>query len=187
MNTKLQCLNSQTFSSHLIGHHSKSVVRIVLDFDSQQFCFLHFSYENTSFQTGPQGCRTAAGARRQRRASQVRHWRRPRECMPVQQSASVRSSILWSPEQLWQRHVLAEDDAPCGTRSGSQRLWSSKSSDPIFRNRQRLNLERRLHNLLESFFCQKGVPNAESSRSMRGLRKGVSDKPYPHLCNAGRP
>ncbi|XP_066373111.1 uncharacterized protein [Miscanthus floridulus] len=28
---------------------------------------------------------------------------------------------------------------------------------------------------------------AESSRSVRGLRKGVSGKPYPHLCNARRP
>ena len=34
---------------------------------------------------------------------------------------------------------------------------------------------------------QKGVPSAESSRSVRGLRKGVSGKPYPRLCNARRP
>ena len=33
----------------------------------------------------------------------------------------------------------------------------------------------------------KGVPSAESSRSVRGLGKGVSDKPYPRLCNARRP
>jgi len=33
----------------------------------------------------------------------------------------------------------------------------------------------------------KGVPSAESSRSVRGLGKGVSGKPYPHLCNARRP
>ncbi|XP_066349408.1 RNA polymerase II C-terminal domain phosphatase-like 1 isoform X5 [Miscanthus floridulus] len=32
-----------------------------------------------------------------------------------------------------------------------------------------------------------GVPSAESSRSVRGLGKGVSGKPYPHLCNARRP
>ena len=31
------------------------------------------------------------------------------------------------------------------------------------------------------------VPSAESSRSVRGLRKGVSGKPYPRLCNARRP
>ena len=31
------------------------------------------------------------------------------------------------------------------------------------------------------------VPSAESSRSVRGLGKGVSDKPYPRLCNARRP
>ena len=31
------------------------------------------------------------------------------------------------------------------------------------------------------------VPSAESSRSVRGLGKGVSGKPYPHLCNARRP
>ena len=30
-------------------------------------------------------------------------------------------------------------------------------------------------------------PSAESSRSVRGLGKGVSGKPYPHLCNAMRP
>ena len=29
----------------------------------------------------------------------------------------------------------------------------------------------------------KGVPSAESSRSVRGLGKGVSGKPYPCLCN----
>ena len=33
---------------------------------------------------------------------------------------------------------------------------------------------------------KKGVPSAESSRSMRGLGKGVSGKPYPRLCNARR-
>ena len=31
------------------------------------------------------------------------------------------------------------------------------------------------------------VPSAESSRSVRGLGKGVSGKPYPRLCNARRP
>jgi len=31
---------------------------------------------------------------------------------------------------------------------------------------------------------KKGVPSAESSRSVRGLGKGVSGKPYPRLCNA---
>ena len=30
-------------------------------------------------------------------------------------------------------------------------------------------------------------PSAESSRSVRGLGKGVSGKPYPRLCNARRP
>ena len=34
---------------------------------------------------------------------------------------------------------------------------------------------------------KKGVPSAESSRSVRGLGKGVSGKPYPHLCNTRRP
>ena len=34
---------------------------------------------------------------------------------------------------------------------------------------------------------KKGVPSVESSRSVRGLRKGVSGKPYPRLCNARRP
>ena len=29
----------------------------------------------------------------------------------------------------------------------------------------------------------KGVPSAESSRSVRGLGKGVSGKPYPRLCD----
>ena len=33
----------------------------------------------------------------------------------------------------------------------------------------------------------KGRTSAESSRSVRGLGKGVSGKPYPRLCNAGRP
>jgi len=31
------------------------------------------------------------------------------------------------------------------------------------------------------------VPSAESSRSVRGLGKGVSSKPYPRLCNTRRP
>ena len=31
---------------------------------------------------------------------------------------------------------------------------------------------------------KKGVPSAESSRSVRGLGKGVSGKSYPRLCNA---
>jgi len=34
---------------------------------------------------------------------------------------------------------------------------------------------------------KKGVPSAESSRSVRGLGKGVSGKPYPRLCDARRP
>jgi len=33
---------------------------------------------------------------------------------------------------------------------------------------------------------KKGVPSAESSRSVRGLGKGISGKPYPRLCNARR-
>ncbi|XP_066388256.1 uncharacterized protein [Miscanthus floridulus] len=32
-----------------------------------------------------------------------------------------------------------------------------------------------------------GVPSAESSRSVQGLGKGVSGKPYPRMCNARRP
>ncbi|GJN05056.1 hypothetical protein PR202_ga22655 [Eleusine coracana subsp. coracana] len=31
------------------------------------------------------------------------------------------------------------------------------------------------------------VPSAESSRTVRGLGKGFSGRPYPRLCNAGRP
>ncbi|CAD6262950.1 unnamed protein product [Miscanthus lutarioriparius] len=37
-----------------------------------------------------------------------------------------------------------------------------------------------------SIFCG-GVPSAESFRSVQGLGKGVSGKPYPRLCNARRP
>ena len=33
----------------------------------------------------------------------------------------------------------------------------------------------------------KGVPSAESSRSVLGMGKGVSGKRYPRLCNARRP
>jgi len=32
-----------------------------------------------------------------------------------------------------------------------------------------------------------GVPSVESSRSVQGLGKGVSGKPYPHLSNTRRP
>ena len=35
-------------------------------------------------------------------------------------------------------------------------------------------------------YKKKGIPSAESSRSVRGLGKGVSGKPYPRLCNARR-
>ena len=34
---------------------------------------------------------------------------------------------------------------------------------------------------------KKGVPSVESSRSVRGLGKGVSGKPYPRLHNVRRP
>ena len=34
---------------------------------------------------------------------------------------------------------------------------------------------------------KKGKPSAESSRSVRGLGKGVSGKPYPRMCNARGP
>ena len=34
------------------------------------------------------------------------------------------------------------------------------------------------------YIKKKSVPNAESSRSVRGLTKSIS---YPHLCNAKRP
>jgi hypothetical protein len=34
---------------------------------------------------------------------------------------------------------------------------------------------------------KKGVPSAERSRSVRGMGKGVSGKPYPRLCNTRRP
>jgi len=42
-----------------------------------------------------------------------------------------------------------------------------------------------MHYLLDKL--KKGVPSAESSRSVRGLGKGVSDKSYPRLCNVRRP
>ncbi|XP_066391084.1 threonine--tRNA ligase, chloroplastic/mitochondrial 2-like isoform X1 [Miscanthus floridulus] len=45
---------------------------------------------------------------------------------------------------------------------------------------------RRLGQDLDLFSIQ-GVPSAESSRSVQGLGKGVSGKPYPRLCNARRP
>ena len=41
----------------------------------------------------------------------------------------------------------------------------------------------KLYNKLD----ERGVPSAESSRSVQGLGKGVSGKPYPRLCNARRP
>ena len=41
--------------------------------------------------------------------------------------------------------------------------------------------------VISTLTYKKGVPSAESSRSVRGLGKGVSDKPYPRLCNARRP
>ena len=39
---------------------------------------------------------------------------------------------------------------------------------------------------LKCFNKKKGVPSVESSRSVQGLGKGVSGKPYPRLCNARR-
>ena len=41
--------------------------------------------------------------------------------------------------------------------------------------------------LLAILLKKMGVPSAESSRSVQGLGKGVSGKPYPRLCNARRP
>ena len=37
------------------------------------------------------------------------------------------------------------------------------------------------------YFQKQDVPSAESSRSVRGLGKDVSGKPYPRLCNTRRP
>ncbi|GJN30870.1 hypothetical protein PR202_gb19211 [Eleusine coracana subsp. coracana] len=39
----------------------------------------------------------------------------------------------------------------------------------------------------DNFRCVMAVPSAESSRTVRGLGKGFSGRPYPRLCNAGRP
>ena len=38
--------------------------------------------------------------------------------------------------------------------------------------------------LVWHFMAWEGIPSAKSSRSVRGLGKGVSGKPYPRLCNA---
>ena len=46
------------------------------------------------------------------------------------------------------------------------------------------NLSSSLHTL---HMYLKGVPSAESSRSVRGLGNGVSGKSYPRLCNVRRP
>jgi hypothetical protein len=43
----------------------------------------------------------------------------------------------------------------------------------------------RLNSLIASTEAS-GVPSAKSSRSVRGLGKGVSGKPYPRMCNARR-
>ncbi|XP_066391437.1 uncharacterized protein [Miscanthus floridulus] len=40
---------------------------------------------------------------------------------------------------------------------------------------------------MHTYSKKKGVPSAESSRSVQGLGKSVSGKPYPRLCNARRP
>ena len=67
-----------------------------------------------------------------------------------------------------------------------------------FLRTKRLRKRQHLHGKeedIEPFLCAeaknslehiKGVLSAESSRSVRGLRKGVSGKPYPRLCNARR-
>ena len=70
------------------------------------------------------------------------------------------------------------------TRSGDTvSLILHRLQNIVHRNLKRLAF-------LSSFFFTssvKGVPSAESSRSVRRLGKGVSGKPYPRLCNAKRP
>ncbi|GJN14273.1 hypothetical protein PR202_gb01074 [Eleusine coracana subsp. coracana] len=56
------------------------------------------------------------------------------------------------------------------------------------RNRPQLVVPLLLQVALTSYFItKKAVPSAESSRTVRGLGKGFSGRPYPRLCNAGRP
>ena len=55
------------------------------------------------------------------------------------------------------------------------------------RARWMMKYEKGLVDILHENNKKKGVPSAESSRSVRGLGKGVSGKPYPRLCNARRP
>ncbi|GJM86311.1 hypothetical protein PR202_ga02160 [Eleusine coracana subsp. coracana] len=51
--------------------------------------------------------------------------------------------------------------------------------------RQKFQSQQRL--VILKNFILKAVPSAESSRTVRGLGKGFSGRPYPRLCNAGRP
>ena len=62
-------------------------------------------------------------------------------------------------------------------------------SDFIFeRYTQRIYILKRHTRLIRhGQMIKRGVPSAESSRSVRGLGKGVSGKPYPRLCNVRRP
>ena len=48
-------------------------------------------------------------------------------------------------------------------------------------------ISKHCHSMSLGWCILKGVPSAESSRSVRGMRKGVNGKPYSRLCNARRP
>ena len=61
-------------------------------------------------------------------------------------------------------------------------LTSKQHTDMMNGNNNCLNLSYKTH-----IGMKKGVPSAESSRSVQGLGKGVSGKPYSRLCNARRP
>jgi len=51
----------------------------------------------------------------------------------------------------------------------------------------KINIKATTQNVAKKNTNKKGVSSAKSSRSVQGLGKGVSGKPYPRLCNARRP
>ena len=114
------------------------------------------------------------------------------QCCPV----LFHSIGMYQPENITARKLLQHEIV--FTLKIAIKPWAPYcpvlfSMKPLFQSIW-LRKPQKLHFVPTSYLLQSrlmlwtlGVPIAESSRSVRGLGKGVNGKPYPRLCNARRP
>ncbi|KAK3146043.1 hypothetical protein QOZ80_3BG0260760 [Eleusine coracana subsp. coracana] len=100
--------------------------------------------------------------------------------------AKRRNGLL---KKAYELSILCDAEVALVLFSHAGRLCQFSSSSNLFKTLERYQryIYASADAAVPSNDEMQAVPSAESSRTVRGLGKGFSGRPYPRLCNAGRP